>query len=208
MTEPGSLTNPAAQQAFNAAYWASQDPRIVAAFKEQSASDLNAPTAEQELSDRLERGKLLASEGLLIDKRIMVEMADPYWTMFMRRSYGMTWEPSLFGAPVQIIGPANPGYIQYDPAHPPAGSIKVSLDLADYPPFPKLHAAPKPAGPSDLVGKLISGKEGMVGSTYEALWPASDTMKNGESYSDGNHSFKFVRPGLFFGYWFELVEVR
>ena len=54
------------------------------------------------------------------------------------------WRPGLPG-----FGTLAP----YDPLHPPAGSIRVSLNIADYPPFdPPAAAAPQTSASDDPVG--------------------------------------------------------
>lgn len=146
------------QKEFDAAYWASQPPELRA-----------------RLDDDLQRAGLravqLAAKGFIVDVPIMVWGWDPYLTMKLRSDFGYTWVPSALqpppgnapGAPISATG------IAYDPLKPPPGSIRVSLDPKDYPPFdpPKppvvLRVDQSPVGPQNL------------GTTYYAMigdpWP-------------------------------------
>src|SRR6204780_4714587 len=112
------------QQQFDQAYWASQPPAIQAL---QSIAD-----QEQ----RATAAAQLATNGFTIDVPIMVWGWDAFLTMTMRAQFGYTWVPSALQPPVSIApGIAQPGVVSYDPLHPPAGSIKVSTSIQDYPPF-------------------------------------------------------------------------
>lgn len=136
------MPNP--QSIFDAAYHASLSPEILAL--------VNTPDYET----RVTLASQLASRGDIIDVPIMVYGWDPYLIMQYRQSLGYTWVPSaLQPAPSIAPGVSQPGTVPYDPAHPPARSIKVSTNIADYPPFtpPK----PPPPPPTDIVGPLAFG---------------------------------------------------
>src|SRR5271155_2187828 len=109
------------QQQFDQAYWASQPPQI------QALPSITDP------DQRAAEAATLATSGFTIDVPIMVWGWDPYLVMTMREQFGYTWVPSALQPPVTIApGTAQPGVVAYDPLHPPAGSIKVSTNIADY----------------------------------------------------------------------------
>lgn len=150
------------QTGFDNAYWAAQPPDVQAL---QTISDLTQRSA---------RGAVLAAQGYTIDVPIMVWGWDPYLVMTMRANYGYTWVPSTLMPAVTIApGVSAPGAVLYDPLHPPAGSIKVSTNIADYPPYnpPPPVAPPSQAATNDPVG-LQS-----LGTLYLSV--------PGEQYPDG-----------------------
>ena len=112
------------QQQFDAAYWASQPPEIQAL---QSIADPD---------QRADQAAELATNGFTIDVPIMVWGWDAYLVMTLRAQFGYTWVPSALQPPVTIApGVAQPGVVAYNPSDPPPGSIMVSTNIADYPPF-------------------------------------------------------------------------
>lgn len=124
------------REQFNAAYWGSFPPEVQALSGMEFLS-----------SERMAAAVKLALAGHTIDHVIQAQGASPYETMKLREAYGYTWVPSLLQPPVPIApGIWVPGQPMYDPANPPAGSIKVSSKVEDYPPFPVAEApvAPKP----------------------------------------------------------------
>lgn len=95
--------------------------------------------AQADKTDRtgLTKDAFAAAElGYKVDVPIMVWGWAPFDVMTMRANYGYTWVPAALGAPV-IMAPGlhAPGYADYDALNPPAGSIRVSLNPNDYPPF-------------------------------------------------------------------------
>lgn len=179
------------QTAFDAAYWLFQPPQVRAL----------ALIGDQD--QRAAQAATLATQGFVIDVPIMVWMWDPYLVMTMRVNYGYTWVPSALQPPVSMVpGLSVPGVMVYDPTHPPAGSIKVSTNIADYPPFnppqpPPSSSAPPP--PSDPVGIQS------VGTLYQSI--PGDVLPDGSYYTDSRGTFvKHVIP-MPFGtdrYW-ELI---
>src|SRR5579871_1331723 len=113
------------QFTFDAAYTASRPPQV------RKIQELD------NLGDRMTIAADLATMGYLIDVPIDVYGWDPFNTMTLRKSFGYTWVPSALAPGVQIApGVGQPGTLRpYDPTRPGPNSIKVSLDLADYPPF-------------------------------------------------------------------------
>lgn len=131
------------QPEFNSAYWA-HEPAEVRALKD--IADDQA---------RCSRAIELATKGYVIDVPIMAWGSDPYQTMRLRQSYGYTWVPSALMDPIIMSPGLHLNTLpDYDPNRPPAGSIKVSLDPADYPPADPPAPAPPPqtAAPATPVG--------------------------------------------------------
>lgn len=122
--------------AFDAAYWASQ-PTAVQALK--GASNANPPNGG--LPENVILAQQLMQQGYTIDVPVMVWQFDPYMTMYLREFVdGFSWVPSAGQAPG-----GGTGII-------PPGAIKVSTNLADYPPFnpPPIPVQPpltNPIGP-------------------------------------------------------------
>jgi hypothetical protein len=160
------------QQQFDAAYWASQPPEIQAL---QAIADPDQRAAQ---------GAALATEGFTIDVPIMVWGWDAYLVMTMRAQFGYTWVPSALQPPVTIApGVAQPGVVAYNPLDPPPGSILVSTNIADYPPFvaPPQPTPQTPSG-SDPVG-LQS-----VGTIYLSV--PGETYPNGATFTDSRGTFQ------------------
>lgn len=160
------------KQTFDRLYWASKDPRL-----------------HQIVGDEKQAAQL-AIQGLQVDVPIMVWGWDPFLVMMLRQSFGFTWVPAGLQPNITIApGLGEPGATPYDPAHPPAGSIKVSLDSADYPPFTP-PAAPSPA---PVVGYVGIDE---LGGFFAANQPAADaffagTLKDGQEY-DADPRGKFI----------------
>lgn len=104
-------------------YWASQPPAVQALQQFSGVA-------------RAKQAMALAAEGYTIDVAIMANGWDAVKTMQLRQSYGYTWVPSAL-QPAVLVPPglSFPGFPNYDASVIPSGSIKVSLDAADYPPF-------------------------------------------------------------------------
>jgi hypothetical protein len=147
---------------------------------------------------RAAQAAALATTGLTIDVPIMVWGWDPYLVMTMRAQFGYTWVPSALQPPVTIApGDAQPGVVPYNPLNPPPGSIKVSTNLADYPPFTPAPA-PTPQAPasSDPVG-LQS-----IGNIYLSV--RGETYPDGAEFTDTRGTFQkhlVVTPFGANAYW-------
>jgi hypothetical protein len=171
---------------FDAAYWAHQSPEV-RALKDISDS-----------ADRAQRAASLAMQGLQIDVPIMAWGFDPYYTMKLRHDYGFTWVPSAIQPQVTIApGLTAPGATPYDAAHPLPGSIKVSMDVADYPPFdPPAPVVPAPNPSASPIG------EQSIGNIYHAQsW---DTAPDGAQVTEARGRFlkhKVATPFGFQVYW-------
>lgn len=128
------------REQFNAAYWESFPPEVKALGGLAPFSD-----------ERMERAITLSTKGYSIDGEIQARGMSPWETMMLRKNYGYTWIPSLLQDPIVIApGLEVPGVAPYNPNKPPAGSIRVSASVADYPPFsitPPAIEASVPAKP-------------------------------------------------------------
>lgn len=173
------------QQQFDQAYWASQPPEIQSL---QNIGDQNQRAAQ---------AAQLATNGFTIDIPIMVWGWDAFLMMTLREQFGYTWVPSALQAPVTIApGTAQPGVAPYDPLHPPPGSIKVSTNTADYPPFIALPQPVAQTPPSDPVGPQS------IGSIYLSV--VGDSYPNGAIFTDTRGTFQKYMVVTPFGrnaYW-------
>lgn len=112
------------QEVFDSAYRLHQPP------------DLRTLIDIGEYDARVQRASVLAVQGFAVDVPIMVYGWDPYLVMKLRSEAGYTWVPTALQPAVTIApGLGAPGAQAYDAKNPPKGSIKVSLDVADYPPY-------------------------------------------------------------------------
>ena len=158
------------QQEFDQAYWASQPPEVRA-----------LPSIEDQ-DGRAKRAADLATKGFVIDVPIMVWSWDAYLVMKLRADFGYTWVPAALQTPVTIApGLSTPGTVPYDAAHPPAGSIRVSLNLTDYPPFNPTTPTPSPAANNDPVGPQA------VGVLYNSV--PGENFPDGAKFTDTRGTF-------------------
>ena len=158
------------QTAFDKAYWASQPP------------ELEALPAIADLGQRTTRAAALAAQGFSVDVPIMVWGWDPYLVMTMRTNYGYTWVPSALQPNISVApGVTQPGAVAYDPTHPPPGSIKVSTNIADYPPLTPPAPVPQLATDGDPVGPLS------VGTLYLSV--VGDNYPDGAKFTDSRGTF-------------------
>ena len=125
------------QAAFNAAYYASKAPAMQGLYAGRAgAAQANQLSPTQDQLWAL-AGQLIV-EGYTVDEEIYCEGMDPYTTMFMRELYGQDWEPAGLGN-TQVSNINQPGAVVTPGMYQgpvPAGQIKVSTLLADYPPYP------------------------------------------------------------------------
>ncbi len=104
-------------------YQASKDPRIAALWQ------MNLPDGSADVGGRSQAAVALNALGLIIDRQIDLWGWSPSLVMGMRQSDGYVWAPNAF----QVNAPSLLDYLDITKAY--AGSIKVSTDAADYPPF-------------------------------------------------------------------------
>jgi len=166
---------------FDTAYVLSKDPRVQALF----AGYMGFPGTALDPSVRYNTAYQLALSGLLIDAPIDAYAGDPYTYMFEREQYGYTWVPSALAAPIPLApGLSYPGVPSYNANPPfPPGSIKVSINLADYPPF-ALPTVPTP--PVPFVGSYAGN------GFYFASEVAETTFLPNEKYTQGGTEYYFV----------------
>jgi hypothetical protein len=140
----------------------------------------------------------LAKNGYRIDVPVMVFHWNPFQVMSIRKMYGYTWVPSALQPNIEIApGLTSHGLTPYDPNSPPVGSIKVSTEAKDYPPFDKPASAPTPV--QSPVGVHS------VGNLY--LTVAGDNSPAGTIVTDDRGRFvKRINAGPFgaWAYWEKL----
>jgi hypothetical protein len=159
------------QTEFDQAYWASQPPEV------------RALAGIAESDQRAGRAVELATKGFTIDVPIMAWAWDPYLVMKLRSDYGYTWVPSALQPAVTIApGLGVPGLVPYDAAHPPSGSIHVSTNPHDYPPFnPPAQPTPQTPAGDNPVG-LQS-----VGTLYLSV--PGEIFQDGAKFTDTRGTF-------------------
>jgi hypothetical protein len=178
------------QQQFDQAYWASQPPEV------QALPGISDST------QRAGKAATLATNGFTIDVPIMVWGWDAYLVMTMRVQFGYTWVPSALQPPVTIApGLGQPGVIAYDPLHPPPGSIKVSTNIQDFPPFnPPAPPTPQTPAGGDPVGLQA------IGNIYLSV--PGDSYQDGAKFTDTRGTFQkhmVVTPFGRNAYWEKLA---
>jgi hypothetical protein len=157
------------QTAFVKAYWASQP------------LELQALPHIDDVNQRTQRAAALATQGFVVDVPIMVWGWDPYLVMTLRSEFGYTWVPSALQPNVATpAGATKPGAVSYDPAHPPAGSIKVSTSATDFPPVQPPAAIPQPSS-----GNPVGLQS--IGNFYVSL--PGDNYPDGAKFTDSRGTF-------------------
>ena len=124
----------------------------------------------------------LALKGFIVDLEINVYGWDPYLIMSQRQRFGYTWYPNIL-QPIPTIAPGVgvPALAPYDPLHPPPGSIKVSLDSVDYPPFDPPAPAPPPTS-TKMVGPW-SGRDNIYDVGHPAGPDGTSVEQDGVKYT-------------------------
>ena len=173
------------QQEFDQAYWASQPPEVRA-----------LPSIEDQ-GGRANRAAGLAAKGFVIDVPIMVWSWDAYLVMKLRSDFGYTWVPSALQSPVTIApGLSAPGAVPYDAAHPPSGSIRVSVNPTDYPPFNPPAVIPSPTAANEPVGQQS------LGVLYYSV--PGENFPDGAKFTDARGTFMkhvVITPFGRMNYW-------
>jgi len=151
MGTPAAVTPGAAsaanayQLAFNTAYFASKPSAFWPLYAGRPGGPWSALTALSVAQTWALVAQLIA-QGYIVDEEIDAEGMDPYTTMFMRELYGQTWEPAGTGN-VQVSSISQPGAVVTPGMFTgpvPAGQIKVSTMIEDYPAFPTPASTPTP----------------------------------------------------------------
>ena len=173
---------------FDNAYWLSQ-PREVRALRGTEPTDAQKLAGASgfypmDSDTRMNRGVELAIKGFKIDVPIMLWGWDPYKVMKLRLEYGYTWVPNALQPPVQMapgLSGSGINLVPYDPKNPPGGAIKVSVNLADYPPFdPPIPLPPSPAQEGPVGGQS-------VGNLYYSV--PGETFIDGQKFSEPRGTF-------------------
>ena len=119
------VTPAASTAATDSKTWYASTPADDAYWSQQPAA-VQQLRGIDDLGERKQLGEQLASEGYSIDVPIMVWGWDAGKVTAARESYGYTWVPSAMQQPVSAApGITGAGIVQYNPAHPPSGSIQV-----------------------------------------------------------------------------------
>lgn len=135
LAQPGTTNPPSAWVALpnvtltTSAYWKAQDPAVQKLWGMPSGKD------------RDDAALALAKAGFVIDVPIMAWNWDPVTTMYVRQQLGFTWVSS--GLQPQSAGQGTP----------PAGTVRVSTDIADYP--PSQTGPPPPVQATNIVGARV-----------------------------------------------------
>lgn len=154
-------------------YWDAQ-PHPVQALR-------NMPVAIA--GDRDTAAMKLAQQGFAIDVPIMAWGWSPVCVMCERIQYGYTWTPTALQSPILLPpGLSFPGLPSYDPNHPPAGSIKVSVNAADYPAVDPPVPPPPPTA-TNVVGPHNFGKYYYPGPGAIGLTDGTQVTQNGVPYT-------------------------
>src|SRR5262249_26271041 len=124
-----------------------------------------------------------AGKGFVVDVPIMVWAWDAYLVMKLRSEYGYAWVPSALQPAVTVApGIGVPGAVSYDAANPPAGSVRVSTNSQDFPPF---VTAPGNAPATPPVSNPVGLQS--VGTLYLSV--PGDNYADGAQYTDPRGTF-------------------
>lgn len=184
---PTPIFNAQDQLTFNGAYHASLAPDLLAFMAlPYDSSDARYVHGQPFRTDPDTLNTIAAKH--LIDTQIMLWGWDPYMTTLMRVVQGYGWVYG-FGQGSIPVGPGidgsvfNPPLPSYNPSANPPGSIKVSLNPADYAPYnPPAVTTPTPTL-ADPVGFLeMPMGQGGTGDWYSVaygdLTPIGKTITN------------------------------
>jgi len=127
---------------------------------------------------------------------VMIWGVDPFAFMTYYMALGYRWIPNANQPPLQVApGIVGSGWPEYNPAAAPPGSIILSLNLNDYPPYTQPVIVPAPPKPTSLVGAYLGG------GFYAAEPGAATALTNGETYSgDPRGTFTFHSTATPFGF--------
>ena len=194
ITTPGvSSAANAYQTTFNTAYYTSKPPAFQPLYGGRPGCPVTSGLTQDQAWALV--GQLIA-QGWTIDEEIDAEGMDPYTTMFMRELYGNTWEPAGLGA-VQVTDISQPGAVVTPGMYNgpvPAGQIKVSTMIADYPPYPVPTTPVPPPTPqaSNPIGiriiPQVPAQPNFVGDIFRCA-VASDGYAIGDSWTGTSGAF-------------------
>jgi hypothetical protein len=196
ITTPGvSSAANAYQTGFNTAYYASKPPAFQPLYAGRPGAAMASSDALTQAQSWALIGQLIA-QGWTIDEEIDAETMDPYTTMFMRELYGNTWEPAGLGE-TQVTDIGQPGAVVTPGMYTgpvPAGQIKVSTMIEDYPPYPAPAAPVPPPTPqaSNPVGiriiPQVPSQPNYVGDVFRCAVP-NDGYPIGASWTGTSGAF-------------------
>jgi hypothetical protein len=196
ITTPGvSSAANAYQTTFNTAYYASKPPAFQPLYAGRPGAAMASSNALTQDDTWALVGQLIA-QGWTVDEEIDAEAMDPYTTMFMRELYGNTWEPAGLGK-TQVASVNDPGAVVTPGMFTgpvPAGQIKVSTLLSDYPPFPvpTTPAAPPTPQVSNPIGiriiPQVPSQPNFVGDIFRCA-SANDGFAIGDSWTGTTGAF-------------------
>jgi hypothetical protein len=196
ITTPGvSSSANAYQNTFNAAYYASKPPAFQPLYGGRPGAATASPNSLTQDQAWALVGQLIA-QGWTIDEEIDAEGMDPYTTMFMRELYGNTWEPAGLGA-TQVADISQPGAVVTPGMYSgpvPAGQIKVSTMIEDYPPYPipaapVMPPTPQAASPVGIrIIPQVPSQPNYVGDIFRCA-VANDGYAIGESWTGSSAAF-------------------
>jgi hypothetical protein len=180
-------------------YWSAQPPAVRA---------LRNSNGNVSPGDQQSKALALATQGYKIDVPIMVWGWNPVCMMGMRKDYGYTWVPSALQPNIVIApGLSMPGVQAYDPKNPPPGSIIVSLDAKDYPPFDPPPVVVPVVNTKALVGACFDGSNicglGPGAATSELRKAAGLTSGKTITENGVKYIFKSVDNPFGSSAWFE-----
>lgn len=182
-----TINDPAKQAAFDKAYLAAQPPEIGALMAMDPADPQRAALAQQ------------LAPTHVIDVPVQVWGWDAFATMRQRLVDDLKWVPSALQPSICLAVPtaSNPPYCPYDATKAPAGSIKVSIDPADFPAF----QAPAPLPPTPAGAVWVGAQS--FGNVYQAgpavqISGARVNVNPGQQIQQGGATYTaHVENGLF-----------
>lgn len=131
------------------------------------------------LDAREVKARELSAAGEIIDRQIMIWGWDAVKVMATRLSYGLPWVQAAYQTPLAT---------DTDMSKPWPGSIKSSIDSADY---PSLDVPPTPPAAVDEVGTDAGGGIFNANQTAVADGHGGWKHKNGDSITHAGQTLRF-----------------
>ncbi len=128
---PGQASAANAYQAlFDTAYYASKAPAFQPLYNTRAGALMSAaaPLTQDQVNALVAQ---LLAQGYVIDEEIDFLGMDPYTIMYCRQQYGIPWVYPGLG---NVLTSPESGVTPSGPI--PAGAIKTSTLISDYPPYP------------------------------------------------------------------------
>jgi len=182
------------QAQFNQAFYASKPPAFQPLYNGRwgAANVAQAPLTQAQINTLIAQ---LLAQGYIIDEEIDFLGMDPYTIMYCREWYGNTWVPAGLG---DVAATSEPPATYTGPV--PAGAIKVSTLISDYPPYPVpadntpvVPPTPQAANPVGIrIIPQVPAAPNFVGDVFRCA-VANDGYALGATWSG--------RAGTFTGTW-------